>query len=216
VEAGPERAPPVAHGGGGAELQSKLVGPAVAAIKRGADDSLGVGEVLGRARDAREVSVWLGGRETAAATPTAATADATATAIVASGLIWPRRACTSTRERPRAGHKALHGQVACCMHACALRHAAPRRVAGWASGQATEAHLGAQGLKRGAEGPQPMWSTAVASKRPYAGETRGRRVARGRHRTRPARECGDVGWLGLLNSIYPVPKTLNSKKCQLS
>jgi hypothetical protein len=107
--------------------------------------------------------------------------------------------------------------VACCMHACALRHDAPRHVAGWARGQAVEARLGAaQGLERGAEGPQRLWSTAEAPKHPYTGETHGRRVARGRRRTLPARERGDVGWLGLLDSIYPVPKTLNSKKCQLS
>jgi hypothetical protein len=45
VEAGPEQAPQVARGRGGAELPPKLAGPAVAAVKRGGDDSLGVGEV---------------------------------------------------------------------------------------------------------------------------------------------------------------------------
>jgi hypothetical protein len=103
------------------------------------------------------------------------------------------------------------------MHTCALRHDVSWRVAGWARGQVVEARLGAtQGLERGAEGPQSMWSTAEAPKRPYAGESRGRRVARGRRRAWPVRERGDVGWLGLLDSIYPVPKTLDSKKCQLS
>jgi hypothetical protein len=94
------------------------------------------------------------------------------------------------------------------MRACALRHDAPWRVAGRAHVQAVEARLVAtQGLERGAEGPQCMWSTAEAPKRPYAGETRGRRVARRHRRARPARERGDVGWLGLLDSIYPIPKT---------
>jgi hypothetical protein len=45
VEAGPERAPSVARGGGGAELPPELAGPAVAAVKRGGDDGLGVGAV---------------------------------------------------------------------------------------------------------------------------------------------------------------------------
>jgi hypothetical protein len=59
------------------------------------------------------------------------------------------------------------------MHVSALRHDTPRRVVGWAHGQAVEACPGtAQGLERGAEGPQRMWSTAEAPKRPYAGETR--------------------------------------------
>jgi hypothetical protein len=80
------------------------------------------------------------------------------------------------------------------MRVCSLQHGAPRRVAGWARGQAVEVRLGAaQGLERGAEGPQRMWSTAEAPKRPYAGETRVLRVARGCRRPRPARERGDVG-----------------------
>jgi hypothetical protein len=41
VEAGPERAPSVARGG--AELPPELAGPAVAAVKLGGDDGLGVG-----------------------------------------------------------------------------------------------------------------------------------------------------------------------------
>jgi hypothetical protein len=103
------------------------------------------------------------------------------------------------------------------MHVCALRHGAPRRVADWARGQAVEACLGAaQGLERGAEGPQCTWSTSEAPKHSYAGETLGRRVARGRRCAQPARERDDVDWLALLNSIYPISKTLNSKKCQIS
>ena len=45
MEAGPERVPPVARGGGGAELPPELAGPAVAAVMRGGGDGLGVGEV---------------------------------------------------------------------------------------------------------------------------------------------------------------------------
>jgi hypothetical protein len=103
------------------------------------------------------------------------------------------------------------------MGACVLRHDAPRRVAGRARGQAVEARLGtAQGLERGAECTRACGSIAEVPKRPYAGETHGRRVARESRRVRPARERGDVGWLALLDSIYPVSKMLNSKKCQIS
>jgi hypothetical protein len=53
------------------------------------------------------------------------------------------------------------------MRACTLQHGAPRRGAGRARDHAVEALLGAaQGLERGAEGPQRMWSTAEAPKRP--------------------------------------------------
>jgi hypothetical protein len=66
------------------------------------------------------------------------------------------------------------------MRACTLRHGASQCVAGRARDQAVEARLGAaQGWERGAEGPQRLWSTAEAPKRPYAGGTRGRCVARG-------------------------------------
>jgi hypothetical protein len=66
------------------------------------------------------------------------------------------------------------------MRACTLRHGVLQRVAGRARDQAVEARLGAaQGLERGAEGTRARGSIAEAPKRPYAGGTRGRRMARG-------------------------------------
>jgi hypothetical protein len=66
------------------------------------------------------------------------------------------------------------------MRACTLQHGASRCVAGRARDQAVEARLGsAQGWERGAEGPQRVRSTPEAPKHPYAGGTRGRRVACG-------------------------------------
>jgi hypothetical protein len=114
------------------------------------------------------------------------------------------------------------------MRACALRHGAPRRVDGRARGQAVEARLdAAQGLERGAEGPQRMWSTTEAPKCPYAGETRGLRVARGRRRARLVsygppwahnldgyhdRLLG--GPLGLPGLRYTAPEGVGHKDCR--